>query len=112
MFKELAGGRAREFGEVRAAGWVPKTRPRTHQIVMATRFAVTAPSVLLDAIKAALAKGLVWTDENLMGYLADPKQFLESFDGQPLKNAMVFQLKDEAKRRAAIEGLKSISACK
>jgi len=65
-----------------------------------------------EAMKAAQAKGLTWTDDNLMGYIADPKGFLATFDGQPLKNAMVFQLKDEAKRKAAIDGLKTIAACK
>jgi cytochrome c len=65
-----------------------------------------------EAIKAAQAKGLTWTDDNLMGYLADPKGFLAKFDGQELKNAMVFQLKDEARRKAAIDGLKTVAACK
>jgi cytochrome c len=65
-----------------------------------------------EAMKAAQAKGLTWTDDNLMGYLADPKAFLATFDGQELKNAMIFQLKDDAKRKAAIDGLKTIAACK
>jgi cytochrome c len=65
-----------------------------------------------EAMKAAQAKGLTWTDDNLMGYIADPKGFLATFNGKELKNAMVFQLKDEAKRKAAIDGLKTIAACK
>ena len=64
-----------------------------------------------EALKAASAKGLTWTDENLMNYIANPKEFLATFNGQALKNAMAFQLKDEAKRKAAIEGLKTIAAC-
>ena len=63
------------------------------------------------AMKAAQAKGLTWTDDNLMNYIADPKGFLNTFSGQELKNAMAFQLKDEAKRKAAIDGLKTIAAC-
>jgi cytochrome c len=63
------------------------------------------------AMKAAQAKGLIWTDDNLMAYIADPKGFLTQFNGEALKNAMAFQLKDEAKRKAAVEGLKTISAC-
>lgn len=63
------------------------------------------------AMKAAQAKGLVWTDDNLMAYIADPKAFLTGFNGEPLSNAMAFQLKDEAKRKAAVEGLKTIAAC-
>lgn len=64
-----------------------------------------------EAIKVAQAKGLIWSDENLFNYLADPKAFLTGINGQPLKNGMVFQLKDEAKRKAAIEGLKTMAAC-
>jgi len=65
-----------------------------------------------EAMKAAQAKGLTWTDDNLMGYLGGPKDFLATFNGKELKNAMAFQLKDEAKRKAAIDGLKTIAACK
>jgi len=64
-----------------------------------------------ESMKAAQAKGLVWTDENLMAYIADPKGFLNGVSGQQLKNAMMFQVKDEAKRKAAIDGLKTIAAC-
>ena len=64
-----------------------------------------------QALKTAQGKGLTWSDENLMAYIADPKGFLAQFNGEPLKNAMMFQLKDEAKRKAAIEGLKTIAAC-
>ena len=46
-----------------------------------------------------------------LNYLAGPKDFLATFNGQALKNAMTFQLKDETKRKAAIEGLKTIAAC-
>lgn len=63
------------------------------------------------SMKAAKDKGLVWTDENLMAYIADPKAFLNGLTGQELKNAMAFQLKDEAKRKAAVDGLKTIAAC-
>jgi len=64
-----------------------------------------------EAMKAAKDKGLVWTDENLMNYLADPKAFLTGVSGQALKNAMMFQIKDDAKRKAAVDGLKTIAAC-
>lgn len=64
-----------------------------------------------EAMKAAQAKSLTWTDENIFAYLADPKAFLNGFNGAPLKNGMAFQMKDEAKRKAAIEGLKTIAAC-
>ena len=63
------------------------------------------------AMKAAQAKGLTWTNENLMAYIANPKAFLNEFNGQELRSAMSFQMKDEAERKAAVEGLKTISAC-
>lgn len=63
------------------------------------------------AMKAAQAKGLTWTDENLMSYIADPKGFLKGVNGEDLKHAMMFQIKDDAKRKAAVEGLKEIAAC-
>ena len=58
-----------------------------------------------------VAKGLTWTDENLMAYLLDPKTFLSDFNGETLRNSMSFRIEDEAKRKAAGEGLKTISAC-
>ncbi len=64
-----------------------------------------------EALKAAREKGLVWSEDDIFAYVADPKAFLNDFNGQPLRNAMAFQLKDEARRRAAIEGLKQIAAC-
>jgi len=64
-----------------------------------------------EGMKAAQAKGLTWTDENLLNYINDPKAFLTTFNGEPLKNAMAYQIKDEAKRKAAVEGLKAIAAC-
>jgi cytochrome c len=63
------------------------------------------------SMKAAQAKGLTWTDENLMAYLLDPKTFLSDFNGQTLRNSMSFHIEDETKRKAAVEGLKIISAC-
>ena len=56
------------------------------------------------AMKAAQAKGLTWTDENLMAYMADPKGFLNEFNGEELRSSMTFQLKEEAKRRGCGRG--------
>ncbi|MBX6321698.1 MAG: cytochrome c family protein [Rhodospirillaceae bacterium] len=64
-----------------------------------------------EAIRAAREKGLVWTEDNIFNYIADPKGFLAAFNGQPLRNAMAFQLKDEGRRKAAVEGLELIAAC-
>ena len=46
-----------------------------------------------------------------MAYLLDPKTFLSDFNGETLRNSMSFLIEDEAKRKAAVEGLKTISAC-
>jgi cytochrome c len=63
------------------------------------------------AVKAAREKGLVWTEDDVFNYIADPKAFLTAYNGEALKNAMAFALKDEAKRKAVVEGLKEIAAC-
>jgi cytochrome c len=64
-----------------------------------------------EAMKAAHEKGLVWSEDDVVNYIADPKAFLNAYNGQPLKNAMAYMMKDEAKRKAAVEGLKEIAAC-
>lgn len=62
-----------------------------------------------DGIKAAAAKGLTWTEENLSKYLADPKAFLEEFAGsKPLGNKMLFKLPKEDERADVIAYLKSL----
>jgi cytochrome c len=61
-----------------------------------------------EAIQAANAKGLEWTDDKLVQYLADPKAFLTSVNGSELKNLMAFNLKDEGKRKDIVAFLKAI----
>ena len=61
-----------------------------------------------EAMNMAAGKGLVWTEDKIFDYLADPKAFLAKVNGTELKNAMFFQLKDEAKRKQVIAFLKAI----
>lgn len=61
-----------------------------------------------EAMTMASGKGLVWTEDKIFDYLADPKAFLAKFNGSDAKNAMFFQLKDEAKRKQVIAFLKAI----
>jgi len=61
-----------------------------------------------EAMNMASSKGLVWTEDKIFDYLADPKAFLTKVNGTELKNAMFFQLKDEAKRKQVIAFLKAI----
>lgn len=62
-----------------------------------------------DAITAANAKGLTWTDDKLFDYVADPKALLLSVTGNPdLKHGMFFNLKDDQKRKDVIAFLKAI----
>ena len=65
--------------------------------------------------KAAGAAGLVWTEENILAYLADPNVFLKKFLTDKGKAAeitgntkMVFKLADETERRNVIAYLKTI----
>ncbi len=62
------------------------------------------------ALLAAAENGLVWDDETLDGYLADPKKYLaELLDDSKLKNKMKFKLKKEKQREDVIAYLKSLS---
>lgn len=61
-----------------------------------------------EGMQGAAANGLVWTDANIMEYLADPKVFLAKVNGKDVKHAMFFNLKDEQKRKDMIAFLKAI----
>lgn len=61
-----------------------------------------------EAMTAANAKGLVWTDDKIFAYLADPKAFLTSVNGSEMKHGMFFNLKDDDKRKDVIAFLKAI----
>lgn len=61
-----------------------------------------------DAMKAAQAKNLEWTEANLDEYIADPKAFMAKVNGDVLKHGMFFNLKDDAKRKDVIAFLKAI----
>ena len=63
-----------------------------------------------DALIAAGEKGLVWDEDTLDDYLADPKKFLQEFLGESkVKNKMKFKLKKEGQREDVIAYLKSLS---
>ena len=61
-----------------------------------------------EAMQAANAKGLVWNEDKIFEYLADPKAFLTTVNGAELKHGMFFNLKDDAKRKSVIAFLKAI----
>jgi len=61
-----------------------------------------------EGMLGAKAKGTVWTDDNLFAYIGDPKAFLDKVNGAELKHAMLFQLKDEQKRKDVVAFLKAI----
>lgn len=49
-----------------------------------------------EGITHAGEKGLVWDEENLTEYLADPTAFIHAFTGEKLNSKMTFKLKDGA----------------
>lgn len=66
--------------------------------------------------KAAGGNGLVWTEERILAYLADPSPFLKKFleekgQGEIAKGAtkMVFKLADEQERKDVVAYLKTFS---
>lgn len=61
-----------------------------------------------EGMQGANAKGLVWTEDKILDYVADPKAFLAKVNGADVKHAMFFQLKDEQKRKDIVAFLKAI----
>lgn len=61
-----------------------------------------------EGMQGANAKGLVWTEDKILDYIADPKAFLAKVNGADVKHAMFFQLKDEQKRKDIVAFLKAI----
>lgn len=61
-----------------------------------------------EGMQGAAAKGLVWTEDKILDYVADPKAFLAKVNGADVKHAMFFQLKDEQKRKDVVAFLKAI----
>lgn len=63
-----------------------------------------------DSIVAAGEAGLVWTEEELFAYLADPKKYLRAkLDDKKAKSKMAFKLKKEDDRNDVIAYLKSLA---
>ncbi len=61
------------------------------------------------AIKAAAEKGLVWTEDNIVAYVENPKKYVREYTGNPkIKNKMVFKLKSLEQRQNVVAYLKSV----
>jgi cytochrome c len=62
-----------------------------------------------DAMKAAAAKGLTWTSDMVVKYLANPHQFFVDYLGDPnARNKMVFMLASEQDREDVVAYLQSL----
>lgn len=63
-----------------------------------------------DLVKAGEA-GLVWSEDEMFEYLADPRKYLRAkLDNKKAKSKMAYKLKKEKDRRNVIAYLKSIPA--
>lgn len=61
------------------------------------------------AVKAAAAKGLVWSEETLTAYLENPRKYLDDYAGDAsLANKMPFMLADAQQRADVVAYLKSL----
>jgi cytochrome c2 len=61
-----------------------------------------------NGVEGAAEKGLVWGEDTVFAYIADPRAFLREFTGNPKAKAkMTFKLKDEQDRANVIAYLKS-----
>ncbi len=77
---------------------------------VAGRQAGTADFKYSDAMIAAGENGLVWDQENIAGYVADPKAFLREYlDDQKARTKMTFKLKKEQDREDVAAYLESLS---
>ena len=62
------------------------------------------------SIKALGETGLVWSEEELFEYIADPKKYLRAkLDDKKAKSKMAYKLKKEDDRRDVIAYLKTFS---
>ncbi len=62
------------------------------------------------SLMAAGEAGLVWTDETMFEYLADPRKFLRTtLDDKKAKSKMAFKLKKEDERADVIAYIKTFS---
>ena len=63
-----------------------------------------------SSIKAAAAKGLVWTAENIVAYIENPKEFLKAYLGRKtVRNKMVFKLKSLQQRQDVVTYLEQVA---
>ena len=63
-----------------------------------------------DDLVAAGEKGLVWDEETLSGYIADPKKYLRTYlDDRKARSKMTFKLKKEDQRAAVSAYLASLN---
>ena len=61
-------------------------------------------------LKEAAESGLVWSEEEIFNWLADPKKYLRArLDNPKAKTKMTFRLKKEEQRRDVIAYLKTFS---
>ena len=64
-----------------------------------------------DAMKAAAAKGLTWTSDMVVKYLANPHQFFVDYLGDTnARNKMIFMLATEQDREDVVAYLQSLPA--
>lgn len=63
-----------------------------------------------SSVKAAAEKGLVWTAENIIAYLENPKAFLKAYLGEKrVKNKMLFKLKSLPQRQDVVAYLEQVA---
>lgn len=86
------------------------TGPNLHDVYGATAGGVSDFTKYSEGMIGARAKNVAWTDDALFEYLGDPKAFLDKVNAGEVKHTMLFQMKDEQKRRDVIAFLKAIKA--
>ncbi|OFX08497.1 MAG: hypothetical protein A2516_01380 [Alphaproteobacteria bacterium RIFOXYD12_FULL_60_8] len=65
-----------------------------------------------EGMKKTSEKDVVWDDDTLDAYIANPKGFLEKASGRPgVRHGMNFLMPDPDKRREVIAFLKALKTC-
>ena len=84
------------------------TAPNIHDVFGAPAASRRDYPKYSEGMLGAAAKGVTWTEANLMDYLADPKAFIYKVNGAPVEHNMFYVVKDEQKRRDVIAWLKAV----
>jgi len=84
------------------------TGPNLHEVYGAQAGSREDYKNYSEGMKGAHDKGIKWDDANLFDYIGDPKGYLDKVNGKEVGHNMLFQLRDDQKRKNVIAFLQAI----